>query len=174
MSKSIYALAVSDTHGNRQSLKQIANNYGNFSYLFHLGDNVADAIWLSDYMINTQVVYVKGNCDYGDNAPEFETVVLNNQKIILTHGHKLKVKYGYERALYYALENEAAALLFGHTHVPYIKYEEGLWLINPGSAGEASSGEPTICTMLINKNGIVPKIVNINDENPFATQNNVD
>lgn len=167
MKENIYALAVSDTHGNMQSLKSIAENYNNFDYLFHLGDNTSDAVWLADNMPNTKVVYVKGNCDYGDNAPEFETVIIKNKKIILTHGHKLKVKYGYDRAVYYALENEAAALLFGHTHIPYTRYTDNMWLINPGSAGELSSGEMTVCVLLISQNGIVPKIVNISEDNPL-------
>lgn len=170
MKDNIYALAVSDTHGNTTSLKQITEKYRSFNYLFHLGDNAADAIWLADRMPNTKVVYVRGNCDFNDNASDFETVILKGNKIILTHGHKLKVKYGYDRALYYALENEAQALLFGHTHIPYANYEDGVWLINPGSAGELTGGELTVCVMLICKNGIIPKIVSVKDDNPLKAK----
>lgn len=167
MKDNIYALAVSDTHGNTQSLKKITAKYKDFNYLFHMGDNTADAMWLADNMPDTKVIYVRGNCDFNDPARDFETVILKGNKIILTHGHKLKVKYGYERALYYALENEAHALLFGHTHIPYKDYEDGVWLINPGSAGEDSSGAMTVCTLLITDKGIIPKIVSINEENPL-------
>lgn len=167
MNENIHAIAVSDTHGNIQSLSKIAENYSDFKYLFHLGDFTSDADWLTEHMPETTVISVKGNCDYGNDKSEFERVIIKNQLIILTHGHKLKVKHGYDRALYYALENKADALLFGHTHIPYTKYINGLWLINPGSAGEFSCGDMSVCVLLISDNGIIPKIVGIEEDNPL-------
>ena len=97
----------------------------------------------------------------GEAANEFEEVVLAGQKIILTHGHLLKVKYSYERAFYYAQEHEAKAIIFGHTHRQYCEYIDGIWMINPGSAGESGSGGIEYATLLISDVGVVPKLKKI-------------
>lgn len=163
---SIKAVAVSDTHGNKTSLRRIAENFQSVDYLFHLGDNVRDARYLERKMPATQVIFVRGNCDPGEEAADFEEVVLLGNRIILMHGHQLKVKYSYDRALYYAQERQAAAILFGHTHRAYCEYVEGIWLVNPGSAGERTWEEMTVCTLLIKKAGVIPKIVAL--DTPFV------
>jgi len=155
------ALAVSDTHGNAGKLDQIALEYKKFEYLFHLGDNVRDALYLEQKMPDTKVTYVKGNCDVGSDAPEFCEMVLKGNRIILTHGHTLKVKYSYDRALYYAKEHEARAILFGHTHVAYTEYIDGIWLINPGSAGDERREDMSVCVLVVSEAGIVPKLVKL-------------
>ncbi len=161
MEKFKKALVVSDTHHNQESLKQIANQYANVDYLFHLGDNTSDAHYLQQHLPGVEVHYVKGNCDLGSNAPEFDEVFVLGNKIILTHGHLLQVKYSYDRAYYYAQEQEAKALLFGHTHTAYTEHIDGLWLINPGSAGEATHEEPSVAMLVISKDGVVPKILRL-------------
>ncbi|MGI6153454.1 MAG: metallophosphoesterase [Christensenellaceae bacterium] len=161
MKKSLVALAVSDTHRNTTMLNKIVSRFTDVDYVFHLGDNVSDAHYLQERM-QAEVIYVKGNCDFDSNAPGFAEVFLLGQKIILTHGHTLKVKYSYDRALYYAQEHEAQALLFGHTHRAYTEYINGVWLINPGSAGEGRAQKESAARLLITKMGIVPKILDLN------------
>ncbi|MDL2238062.1 YfcE family phosphodiesterase [Christensenellaceae bacterium OttesenSCG-928-K19] len=153
------ALVVSDSHGNKNILKTITQKYADMEYLFHLGDYVQDAYYLADNMPNTKVLNVKGNCDVGSADPEFEEIVLEGNRIILTHGHLLKVKFSYDRALYYAADHNAAALLFGHSHIAYTEYVDGVWLVNPGSAGEHNQGPLSVAVLVISKAGIVPKII---------------
>ncbi len=155
------ALVVSDTHRNKSSLKKIVETYGDMDYLFHLGDNVRDASYLANHMPDTQVIYVRGNCDGSADAPEFEEVAIKGNKIILTHGHRLNVKYSYGRALYYAQEHGAKGILFGHTHMAYTEYVDGVWLINPGSAGEDTRGDMSVAVLIITEAGIVPKIIKL-------------
>ncbi len=159
MDNYIKALAVSDTHGNTGSLKQIAREYADIAYLFHLGDYVADAQYLRQEMPHTKVIFVKGNCDICSDAPAVEEVFIAGNKIILTHGHLLKVKYSYDRALYDAQERGAKAIVFGHTHIAYKEYVDGVWLLNPGSAGEESNGKMSVAMLLCGSAGIVPKIL---------------
>lgn len=157
MSKYVHALAISDTHGNRGAIKSVLLACPEAEYIFHLGDYVRDARYI-DENTRAKVIFIKGNCDAGESANDFEEIVLKGQKIILTHGHRLKVKYSYDRALYYAQEHEASAILFGHTHRQYCEYAGGLWMLNPGSAGEAGSGEIEYATLLIGEMGVVPKL----------------
>ena len=159
MSKFEKALVVSDTHRNKSSMNNIARQFADFDYLFHLGDNVEDAAYLKSIMPGIKLKAVKGNCDLGAGFEDFKEIIIKGNKIILTHGHKLKVKYSYDRVLYYALEQEAAAILFGHTHIAYKEYVNGVWLVNPGSAGDEMRGDLSVAVLLIGKNGIVPKIV---------------
>lgn len=159
MSEFARSLAVSDTHHNRSALKAIVRQYADIRYIFHLGDNVTDAHYLADHMRRTTVYSVRGNCDPGVVEEETELVIIKGQRILLTHGHRFHVKYGLDRLYYAGSEQDADAVLFGHTHVPYSERENGIWFINPGSAGEPRNGEPTVAILLIGEAGIVPKIV---------------
>ncbi len=163
MGKFKRALVVSDTHRNNASLRQIAANFSDVDYLFHLGDNVEDAVYLADSMRGVTVLNVKGNCDFMSDAPEFEEISVMGNKIVLTHGHTLKVKYSYDRALYYAQQHEAKAILFGHTHTAYTENAGGVWLVNPGSAGESMRAPMTVAMLVISEDGVVPKILRLED-----------
>ena len=155
--KYVHAFVISDTHGNREAMKKALAAQTGMEYVFHLGDYVRDAKWIEG-KTRARVVYVKGNCDVGESANEFEEIVLMGQKIVLTHGHLLQVKYSYDRALYYAQEHGAKAILFGHTHHPYCEYVDGIWMVNPGSAGESPDGTIPYATLLIGEMGVIPKL----------------
>ncbi len=157
MREYVRALVLSDTHGNADAVKRVLAANPEADYVFHLGDNVRDARWI-DENTRAKVICVSGNCDPGEAANEFEEVTLHTQKIILTHGHLLKVKFSYDRAFYYAQEHEAKAILFGHTHRQHCEYIDGIWMVNPGSAGESGGGDAEYATLLIGDMGIVPKL----------------
>ncbi|MEA5002202.1 MAG: metallophosphoesterase [Christensenella sp.] len=156
MKEYIHALVLSDTHGNAAAVRSVLAANPEADYIFHLGDNVRDARLIEENT-RARVVSVKGNCDPGEAANDFEEVVLQGQKIILTHGHLLKVKFSYDRAFYYAQEREAKAILFGHTHRQYCEYVDGIWMVNPGSAGDSPGGKAEYATLLIGEMGVVPK-----------------
>ena len=52
------------------------------------------------------------------------------------------VKYSTDRLFYKAKEIGAQIALFGHTHCRYYAYEEGIHILNPGSAGQPRDGKP--------------------------------
>ena len=56
---------------------------------------------------------------------------IQNKKILLTHGHRYRVKYGYDRLLSRAKEISADIVVFGHTHVPENTYIDNILLFNP-------------------------------------------
>ena len=157
MEQYIHALVLSDTHGNRSAIDAVLGQNRNVEYIFHLGDNIADARYI-DQNANAKVICVKGNCDAGDAGNTEDEIVLAGQKILLTHGHFYKVKYSYDRLFYHAKECGATAALFGHTHRQYCEYEDSLWLVNPGSAGASPDGTICYATLLIGRMGVVPKL----------------
>ena len=122
-------LVVSDSHGDISGIQEALRREGPVDYVFHLGDHAGDAARIHTA---AQVTAVMGNCDFGGAASQ-ETVFLGGRRLILTHGHGQGVKYGLQRLAYFAEEQEADAVFFGHTHVPLIDYYGGILLMNPGS-----------------------------------------
>ena len=103
---------------------------------------------------------VKGNCDFGGAEAE-ELVQILGHKILLTHGHNYGVKYSIDRLCYAAEEKQAEAAFFGHTHRPLVDYYHGILLFNPGSLGEPRGGRGTFGMVLVSKEGIFPKVVEL-------------
>ena len=46
MEQYIHALVLSDTHGNRSAIDAVLGQNRNVEYVFHLGDNIADARYI--------------------------------------------------------------------------------------------------------------------------------
>ncbi len=60
-----------------------------------------------------------------------------------------------------ARENNAQIAVFGHTHVAHCVYEQGVYLLNPGSASSPRAGRASYGIVDITPNGIVPFIVEL-------------
>ncbi|MFZ7119363.1 MAG: metallophosphoesterase family protein [Eubacteriaceae bacterium] len=125
---------ISDSHGNIKNIKKAVNQLGEVDYIFHLGDNVIDALKIKE-MVNYPVRYVKGNTDYTKDIEDL-IVDIGNKRFLLTHGHKYGIKNSLQRLYYKAVENEIDVVLFGHSHIPYYEEIEGVMFINPGSIGD--------------------------------------
>ena len=72
----------------------------------------------------------RGNCDRPEDEIPFEQplvseIRLNGKDAVLFHGH--------EDSLLALSSKRYECYLFGHTHVPVCTYENGLWLLNPGT-----------------------------------------
>jgi len=107
------------------------------AYVF-LGDGIRDAEILRSR--GKPAYFVKGNCDGALPCPIYETLTLAGKTVLCTHGHYDQVKFGLDILLYRAQERGADICLFGHTHAPYIGYEDGVHLFNPGSIQEGIYG----------------------------------
>ena len=56
-------------------------------------------------------------------------------RLYMTHGHKHRVKSMMGLLTSAARVARVQAVLYGHTHIPDCRYEDGLWILNPGSSG---------------------------------------
>ena len=127
-------LVFSDTHNYLNNVKNVINNFINdINAIIHLGDHDKDAKLLSEIYSNIDFYYIKGNNDYNLTTPESMIININNKKIIITHGHKQNVYWGYDSIYYWAQENLADAVFFGHTHKPFNSKLDNIYLFNPGS-----------------------------------------
>ena len=126
--------------------------------VIHLGDGADEAEMVKAKFPEKTFLQVRGNCDWGCDLPVEGEITLEGKKLFYTHGHAYNVKYGLYNICCAAREKKADIVLFGHTHTPYCEFEEGVWLVNPGSAGASNDGLLHYATLLIGKVGIIPKL----------------
>ena len=91
--------------------------------IMHLGDHVSDAEELSYALDLIDFYMVRGNCDFGAQAPETILTELGGVRLFLTHGHLFGVKSGMSRLKLEADRVGANIALFGHTHRPFMVHE---------------------------------------------------
>ncbi len=163
-------LVISDTHGYIENARNIINRIGDrIDAVIHLGDHDEDAKFLSEEFDEIPFYYVQGNNDYGLNTPNVKMITVNNKKIILTHGHKQQVYWSYDKIAYWAEENGADAVFFGHTHRPANEYDGMVYIFNPGSiSSPRGSRYPTFGIFDITEDGNMEgTIMFYIDENNF-------
>lgn len=158
-------LVMSDSHGRRDLVKKCIEQHPDVQAVFHLGDLASDVRKMEKSFPDKKFYYVRGNCDFGDSAPTERLVTLEGTGILLTHGHVHRVKYGLSTLLVCAGDMGAKIALFGHTHVPYNKYHDGIYVMNPGSlAYPRDSSRPSYGLIEITPKGI---LINTADFNQF-------
>lgn len=134
-------LVVSDTHRHIQNVLRLMSDFTDVNRIVHLGDMVGDAEDISSIYPHIPVDYIAGNCDFYETDVLKEKVLnLCGKKILITHGHLYDVKRGYDKIMITGLEKNVDAVLFGHTHVPYIGHCKDVILMNPGSISEPRTG----------------------------------
>jgi uncharacterized protein len=114
------------------------------------------------------VVIVRGNCDsevYEEllqvpvQAP-YAFIQQGDLRIVVTHGHLMDR----EATIRAGRKYNASVLISGHTHVPVLEKNDGMVVMNPGSASLPKfekDGKPTGSVGIITENSI--RIVSIED-----------
>lgn len=134
-------LVLSDSHRDIKSVNRLLEIYAKqISVAAHLGDHAQDLLRFQNAYPKLRMLAVAGNCDGVSAAPDECLFRVNGRAILLTHGHKQQVKSNTLRLEYFAMENEADACLFGHTHCP-ASFDAGrVMFLNPGSIGYPRPG----------------------------------
>lgn len=131
-------LVLSDSHAYSDFMRRCMDTLRPDAVI-HLGDYVSDGRELSRLYPRIPFYQVPGNCDsYRCDPGMMHTIVVNlsGVRLMLTHGHDYNVKAGIHKLLCQARKAGADAVLYGHTHAPDCHREkDGLWVLNPGSAG---------------------------------------
>ncbi len=156
------AVVFSDSHGNYDILETIMERHKDNADIFiHLGDGERE-IELIQYVYNDKKIYfVSGNCDWGTDKPDYDIIKFGGKTIFFTHGARFGVKDNLNIAKIFARKNEADILLFGHTHIAMTDYDDGLYIMNPGSCGRPRSGGPSYGIIDITEAGIAMHTVEI-------------
>ena len=156
-------IVFSDSHGNAMNLNKVIKMHSNADMFIHLGDGEREFSNLEAIYPHLKMYHVAGNCDYDSLHPN--EIVLNadfNIKIFATHGHRYYVKYSLEAIKSSARENGCQIALFGHTHNRFSSYEDGLYIMNPGSIScPRDNNKPSYGIIEISKSGIITNIVEV-------------
>lgn len=142
---------LSDSHGDPLAVQRAVDRNPTADGFIHLGDGYRD--WAFCCPAPAQFFLgVCGNNDWGCQAPLTLCRDFDGVRIFAAHGHNHGVKYGLTRLADAARRENAQVALFGHTHRPCAEFENGLWLINPGSLGYR---DPTYCILELSGGRVV-------------------
>lgn len=102
--------------------------------IIHAGDWKSMDVYrtLSNF---AEVKGVYGNVDPGDvkeNFPPQQIIEVNGHRIGIVHGHGEK-KTTEKRAVEAFEKEEVDVVIFGHSHIPMVRYFKNILLMNPGS-----------------------------------------
>ena len=125
-------LILSDTHGYNDVMWEVIKQEEPFDMLIHCGDLQCQPQLIRD-KVDCTLHMVAGNNDYDPDLDRVRTFNIGDCRAVLTHGHRYQLYGGYDGLYYLAMENQADFVFFGHTHVPVIRKEGPVTLINPGS-----------------------------------------
>lgn len=126
-------LVVSDTHRDEYALRRAILSQPRAEVVIHLGDGEEEAILMKESFPDKMFVLVRGNCDWNSMLPVKAEITLMQKRLFCTHGYTYRVKMGLWDAKAAARDAKADILLYGHTHVAQTDYEDGLYIMNPGS-----------------------------------------
>lgn len=161
--ESIVRIVVfSDSHGNYTTLRGVVQAQPTAEVFLHLGDGQEEFQRLRQQFPEKQMLGVVGNCDWqGGQTPEDVSclLVLGGKRVFFTHGHRYGVKRALDALLHAAKKLEADIVLYGHTHIAYSSYRDGMYVLNPGSLSYPKSGPPSYGFVDITSAGIVPRVV---------------
>lgn len=164
-------LIFSDSHGSVRYMTEAMRLHAPSSdVIIHLGDGTADMDILPERYDSVKYLCVSGNYeDYLNTDDRLSPLLFYETcgiRLMLCHGHRYGVKYGYESLIAAAYKERADIALFGHTHQSYQEYIPrekspapgilgNLRLFCPGSISRPSFGLPSYGIIEIRENGIM-------------------
>lgn len=154
-------VVISDSHGRGGVVEKILNAQSNAEHVFFLGDCTSDIEDFQYLFPKMRFHIVSGNCDYYSTYPSSAIAEVGGKRIFYTHGHTLSVKYGTERLLENAKSGGYDIVLYGHTHVSKILYEDGIYIVNPGSCSRGRDFHESYAVIDIEPNGVLPNIIRL-------------
>lgn len=152
-------LVMSDSHSSlsfmRRSIEAIRPDA-----MIHLGDHYDDGEAMKEAYPYIPMYQVPGNCDRyrcTPNTPQIRIERIFGVDFYMTHGHLHQVKLVLSLLVRDAREAKAACALYGHTHHADCWFDDGLWVMNPGTCGyyggsvgviEVENGKILNCSIL--------------------------
>lgn len=145
-------LVISDTHRQILYLKDVLERVGEIDALIHLGDVEGQEEYIRS-RLSCPTYIVCGNNDFFSDLPKELELELEGHRIFLTHGHYYRVSMTTALIKDEAIARNCDIAMFGHTHRPELRREDGVTLVNPGSLGYPRQGnrKPSFILMEIDE-----------------------
>ncbi|HEV7913140.1 MAG TPA: metallophosphoesterase family protein [Albitalea sp.] len=143
---------ISDTHGllRPEALDALRGS----DHLVHAGD-IVDPRTLELLAQIAPVTAVRGNNDKGawaDALPHTATLALGELRLMVVHDlHELKLP-----------PSGVHVVVSGHSHKPVIEQRDGVWFINPGSAGPRRFKLPvSVARLVVNGTQVHAQLIDL-------------
>jgi hypothetical protein len=158
---------VSDTHIPSRSRKlpdRVFEIFKDADMIIHAGDLTQIEV-VKELEKFAPVLAVRGNMDSNEvraQLPEFSSVEVCGWKIGVIHDPG--ALWGMVEMKRLAKENHLNVLVFGHTHRQFLKWEDGILFINPGSPTDPLLPilvKPTVGLLLVTEEKVEPLIVKV-------------
>lgn len=126
---------ISDTHGHLH--RDVHAVFAGTEAILHAGDVVGADI-LDELQLIAPVHAVHGNCDWqAPGMPAQRLLDLPFGLAALTHGHLFGSGRELPEILFETFAPRSPRLIvFGHTHIQYLRKHGDIWVVNPGPAGK--------------------------------------
>ncbi|HHY94368.1 MAG TPA: metallophosphoesterase [Firmicutes bacterium] len=134
--------------------------------LLHAGDYYEDSCRLAQQGL--RVIGVVGNCDCRVDGPAERLIQIGGRRLLLTHGHRYRVKQDFRTLMARARELQADVVVFGHTHRADAFWLGNILFFNPGSLYAAQGRGPTYGLLVIGEDGIQPEVHQLRVEQAYA------
>jgi uncharacterized protein len=135
---------ISDTHG--KLYKSVPKLFEGVVHIIHAGD-VGKRSVLRRLEAVAPVTAVSGNVDRGKLLAELPTVTSGEAggvKYLVIH----KPKH-LKRQIHRAKDEGVRLIVVGHLHEPSVAWEDGILLVNPGTASSPEEGDPAPTVALV-------------------------
>ncbi len=145
----------SDTHGNKEAMRDALLSEGPFNRMIHLGDGVADGMSVSNE-VGVKFCGVRGNEDFASQHPEEVTFSAGNWTITAIHGHQMDInpyhsqlqwQQHFNDMVKWAIRKRSQLFLYGHSHCAALQEVDGVVICNPGDQYVGSAGAPTFAVI---------------------------
>lgn len=140
---------MSDTHGGYENVVQVLKLLNGPDQICHLGDvlyhgprnDIPETYHpkkLAEFLKRqTDIVYVRGNCDADVDETVLEQDLSNKSRVITFDNYNFYLVHGYEETeeerIHKAKKLGCQVVVSGHTHVKILKKQDGIIILNPGS-----------------------------------------
>jgi len=131
----------SDTHGDTSGMDLVISKLKP-DMIIHCGDGMDDAIEISKKYPDIKTCIVRGNCDDNPAVENQAMLQLKGHTLYITHGDQfnhgkglgLTISGENSEIAAYAKQQGATIVLHGHTHQATYFCDDGVSVMNPGSA----------------------------------------
>lgn len=153
-------LLLSDTHGDFSVAQRLTLAQPAAEIVLFAGDGCREIEDVACLHPEKMFYLVRGNMDWNSEQPALRLETLAGVRILMLHGNGREVGHGSPSLRRLAKEYDAQIVVYGHTHVADVDYEDGVYYLNPGSARRPRDDtRPSYMILDIRENGILPSIV---------------
>ncbi len=148
-------LVFSDSHGRPSAMERVIADQPEASDVLFLGDVLSDIEHLPYLFPDKNFISVAGNNDFYSSEPSSRLIKLYGKTVFMTHGHTLAVKRGLQELIKTGKRNGADIMLYGHTHIAFCDYIDGMYILCPGSVSRPAAGRAGYGVIDITGAGVV-------------------